>query len=305
MVQPSQRAIDLVVECEVSSKSYYEKHYQSPEWPGGASGVTVGIGYDLGYVSRDEMHGDWDSQRPVPMVREMEGCVGVKGDPARVLTARVKSAIVVPWAAAMAVFLQSDVPKWTARVLATLPGSEKLSGDCFGALFSLAYNRGTSWSESGDRYREMRAIKQHLADGRPDLIPAEIRSMKRLWPTVHGLQARRDAEADLFEAGLKQLPAAAAPPLAPVAVKDDPGQQLAPLPPGKKEAASSATGAASAAAANGPTPDAVASWSWVDVALVAGEVALAALIIYLIVRAWRRSKPVLARTKDHPEGAIP
>jgi hypothetical protein len=33
-------------------------------------------------------------------------------------------------------------------------------------------------------------------------IPGEIRSMKRLWPDLRGLQVRRDREAALFQKGL-------------------------------------------------------------------------------------------------------
>ena len=33
--------IDLIVAEEVSSRDYYVAHYQHPEWPGGASGVTT------------------------------------------------------------------------------------------------------------------------------------------------------------------------------------------------------------------------------------------------------------------------
>jgi hypothetical protein len=71
--------------------------------------------------------------------------------------------------------------------------------------------------DSQDRYREMRAIRQHMAERRFERIPDEFRSMKRLWrgKGLDGLLARRDREASLFEAGLKQ-PAAPAPPPAPI-----------------------------------------------------------------------------------------
>ena len=44
----SQAAIDLIVREEVSGKEVYERNYRRPEWPGGSSGVTIGIGYDVG-----------------------------------------------------------------------------------------------------------------------------------------------------------------------------------------------------------------------------------------------------------------
>ena len=79
--------------------------------------------------------------------------------------------------------------------------------DSFGALVSLAYNRGASFSAPGDRYREMRAIHDHMASGRFDKVPDEFRSMKRLWPNMAGLRNRRDHEADLFAKGLAATPA--------------------------------------------------------------------------------------------------
>jgi hypothetical protein len=48
-LKSSQAAIDLIVMEEVSSQAAYTKLYQGPTWPGGASGVTIGIGYDGGY----------------------------------------------------------------------------------------------------------------------------------------------------------------------------------------------------------------------------------------------------------------
>ena len=51
MVKSSDAAIDLIVREEDSSPEFYAKHYQHFEWPQGASGPTVGIGYDCGYVT--------------------------------------------------------------------------------------------------------------------------------------------------------------------------------------------------------------------------------------------------------------
>ena len=103
----------------------------------------------------------------------------------------------------MAVFIGRDMPKWEAIVSRALPNTAKLAPDSFGALVSLAYNRGPSFSNTGDRYREMRAIKDHMAKEQFAEIPGEFRSMRRLWPTVTGLRNRRDHEAALFEKGLK------------------------------------------------------------------------------------------------------
>ena len=57
--KPSKRAIDLIVATEVTSQAYYEKKLRKPEWPGGASGVTIAVGYDLGYANEDKIRRDW------------------------------------------------------------------------------------------------------------------------------------------------------------------------------------------------------------------------------------------------------
>lgn len=208
----SQAAFDLIVAEEVSSEAVYRKKYTRPEWPGESSGVTVGIGYDVGYHSEDEVRADWSGLLPAAMVEALADCCGVRGAAAKALTAKVKSKISVPWEAAIAVFRNVSIPKWEATVAAAVPNIDKLSSDCFGALVSLAYNRGASFGLSGARYAEMRAIKSHMKAGKLYAIPAEIRAMKRLWPNTPGLQKRRDKEAALFEKGLNVAPAPIPPP---------------------------------------------------------------------------------------------
>ena len=95
------------------------------------------------------------------------------------------------------------MPNWSDKVKRTLPNTDKLSEDSFGALVSLAYNRGASFSMADDRHKEMRSIKEHMANEEFDEIPDEFRSMKRLWPNMRGLVDRRESEAKLFEDGLK------------------------------------------------------------------------------------------------------
>ena len=136
------------------------------------------------------------------MLQALAQTVGVKGGPAGPLARQLRDSVNVPWEDALAVFDNRDVPRWVAIVRKALPNTELLSPDCLGALVSLAYNRGASFSKAGDRYREMRAIKTHMANKDFAKIPAEFRSMKRLWPSLRGLQVRRDQEADLFQSGL-------------------------------------------------------------------------------------------------------
>ena len=202
----SQDAVDLIVAEEVTGEQTYNKRYRHPEKPGGGSGVTVGIGYDVGagVKNKAQLHADWDGHIPDAMIVALEPCIGVTGDRARQLLHKVRDKVDVPWEAAMAVFDQVDVPRWYNICKQHLPNFEELSLDCRGVLVSLAYNRGPSFDTAGDRYREMRDIKVNMEARHFSLIPADLRSMKRLWTTasVRGVALRREHEARLFEKGL-------------------------------------------------------------------------------------------------------
>jgi hypothetical protein len=202
ILKSSQAAIDLIVTCEVSSERTYMERYQHPEWPGGMSGVTVGIGYDCGYSTADVIAADWGDKLPAAMVHALEHVAGIKGSAAHSHAHELFGIVKIPFDAAMAVFIQRDMPKWERVVSHALPNTDKLSGDSFGSLTSLAYNRGASFSLPGDRYTEMRGIRYLMGAEQFERIPDEIREMKRLWPKSPGLQIRRDKEAALFEAGL-------------------------------------------------------------------------------------------------------
>lgn len=218
-MQISQRAIDLCIRHEVTSKAYYEKHYQRPEWPGLQSGVTVGIGYDLGQASAQKIKEDWQEHVPADMLFLMMSCSGHTGSAGKAKLAEVRSKILIPWAAAMHVFANRDVPQWTAGVLKKVPNSNRLSPTCLGVLFDLAYNRGHSWSMAGERYKEMRGIKAAVQSGQLGLVPGHIREMKRLWPNTKGLLRRCDDRAELWLWALRNE------------TRDSPAVIVAPTPP--------------------------------------------------------------------------
>lgn len=202
----SQAAIDLIIAEEVSSEAVYRKRYQRPEWPGLSSGPTVGIGYDLGQAFAATIRNDWMAHLSSEMIEVMAGCAGQVGPAGRTMTARIKNDVLVPWEAATAVFHDHDVPKWIGTVKLYLPHCDELSPDSLGALVSLAYNRGPSFESTGARYDEMRRIKAHMTARQFDRIPADFRSMKRIWEgnkSTRGLVIRREHEAQLFEQGLK------------------------------------------------------------------------------------------------------
>jgi GH24 family phage-related lysozyme (muramidase) len=198
----SPRAFDMIVEFEVTSQQTYEKSYRQPTWPGGSSGVTIGIGYDVGYATKKQFESDWRGKISDDMIAALETVLGVTGEAARPIAADLRQSVDIPWNSAIAVHSDAVIPRWAGIVDRALANCRIVGPDCFGALVSLTYNRGASYTKPGDRYKEMRAIKLHMAALRFSLIAGEIRAMKRHWPDTPGLQDRREREASLFEAGL-------------------------------------------------------------------------------------------------------
>lgn len=197
MPQPSRAALDLIEREEITSPAAYNPR---PTWPGGASGVTIGIGYDLGYHSAARIGQDWRAL-PAGAVTRLCSYALRTGQQAAQL-ARAAQDITVPYAVARQVFETVDIPATCLAVDNAFPGSADLSPDSYGALVSVVFNRGAGMD--GDRRLEMRQIRDALATGDLAAIPGYIRAMKRLWEGqgMAGLLARRDAEADLFQAGL-------------------------------------------------------------------------------------------------------
>lgn len=201
----SSKARALIIESEVSSQAIYEKHLQHTIWPGGKSGVTIGIGYDVGYQDIAHLVAEWTNVIPDAMIEVLKPACGVHGASANSLAKSMAGKVTVPWASAIQIFDHVDMVNWAARVERALPHTGLLSDHSFGALVSLAYNRGAAFDQPGPRFREMRAIKTHMVNSRFDAIPAEFRSMKRLWEDQPGLQLRREREALLFEEGLSMM----------------------------------------------------------------------------------------------------
>ncbi len=203
----SQKAFDLIVAEETGGEAYYRETEQSTDWPGGASGVTIGCGYDCGYAGVADIAADWGDRLSPVMVKALQGVAGIHGSPAAALAHELRNMIDVPWDVALDVFKNRDVPKWETIVAKALANTDALlalphGGDSFGALVSLAFNRGASFALAGGRYREMRTIAAVMQARQFAAIPDQFRSMKRLWPNVRDLRDRRDHEAALFEGGL-------------------------------------------------------------------------------------------------------
>jgi len=188
----SRKSLDLILAFEIGSRTQYERLYAQPTWPGGESGVTIGIGYDLGFTSKQQIEADWDPFLEKPERAALAAVQGAKGAPAEQL-ARGLRHIKIPLAAAEPVFYASTLPRFARITREAFPGVENLPLDAQGALLSLVFNRGASLA--GERRKEMRAIRDELANGSSlARIADQLEAMQRLWPDVRGLRERRVRE---------------------------------------------------------------------------------------------------------------
>ncbi|HMA13895.1 MAG: peptidoglycan-binding protein [Bacteroidota bacterium] len=193
-------AVTFIVNEEVGGRKYYDRHVALPHFPGEASGVTIGVGYDLRFQEPADFEADWAGTLAPAQMAALRPHLGKKGSQA---ACRALGDLRIPFPAAWRVFVKRALPRaidQTERCFGELDGLPPL---CRGVLVSLVYNRGTDLS--GDSRREMLAIRQHLAAGQREAVAGEIESMKRLWPASEGLRKRRDREAEMWRRGLSDI----------------------------------------------------------------------------------------------------
>jgi GH24 family phage-related lysozyme (muramidase) len=175
---------------------------QPSKWPGGSSGITIGVGYDLGFVTEDQFEEDWSPFLSGDEIDRLKDVINVSGDNARQRASEF-SDIKIKRADAEQVFKERTLPLYSQKTENAFPGVDQLPAAAQGALVSLVFNRGPGMN--GDSRREMRAVRDAVAAGDLQEIANQIRAMKRLWEGkgLDGLLKRRDAEADLVESAIE------------------------------------------------------------------------------------------------------
>lgn len=207
----NKKSLDLIFEFEVGGgEIYYNKLLKNPTWPGEQSGVTIGVGYDIGYVNKTEFSNDW-KDLPKEVFDRLYKVVGVKGYQAKELARRLKD-IIIPWELSVKVFMNKTIKKFYDLTRNTFPNFDKLPEDAKGGLVSLVFNRGAALE--GDRRREMKSIRdimlksQNFDEKTLAQIADQIRKMKRIWiggSIEKGMSRRRDAEAKIIEEALANV----------------------------------------------------------------------------------------------------
>ena len=196
---------------ETGGLAYYSTNTQWPHFPGEASGITIGVGYDLRMNTEEDFLATWGNVLPEGVLAELTRDVGKRGTKTRARELR-QLGITVPFKAAWPVFVEKTMPRYYADTKAIYPSLSRLDGLCRSVLVSLVFNRGNDLK--GKRRREMREIQAILKEADREGLDEEqitsilarvedqIVSMKRLWDPGSGLIKRRQAEANLWRAGL-------------------------------------------------------------------------------------------------------
>ena len=76
----NKRSIDFIIQQEVGGRAYYDKALQKITWPGGESGATLGIGYDVGYENMAQFIKDWGDNLSADNIKIIKPLVGIKGE---------------------------------------------------------------------------------------------------------------------------------------------------------------------------------------------------------------------------------
>lgn len=199
----SEDGVEFIVREETGGRAYYEKALCRPSWPGGASGVTWGVGYDGGYNSRAGIERDWSPVTSSGEIGALKSVAGKKGSRAKYEARRIRSVVHVNWQEASETFTRSTLPRFADLTRRTFPGMEKLPPDAQAVLVSIVFNRGSSMR--GSTRREMRGIRDAVSAQDYQKVPGLILAMKRLWvgKGLDGLLRRREREAARFKVAIQ------------------------------------------------------------------------------------------------------
>ncbi len=199
---------------ETGGLAYYQKITRFPHYPGGESGITLGVGYDLRFNSLDDFHKDWGDYLPEATLQELAKDIGKEGNKQRADSLK-EMGINVSFYAAWQVFVRQTLPGFYKKTLVAYPSLASLPGFCPSVLVSLVYNRGPALS--GNNREEMANIRRILDKAEQarqqgksvaevnNLLLAvadELLEMKKYWPVTSGLVKRRQQEANLWRDSL-------------------------------------------------------------------------------------------------------
>jgi len=193
---------ELIIEFEVTSKIVYDSRYKRPVWPGGTSGVTIGLGYDIGFHTPAQLQKDWGQHLRPSEIQALSKCCGKIGIVCKSL---LPINVVIPFETACEVFYRVSLPKYAKQAASIYDELETLHPWEQTAIVGLVYNRGASLK--GERRAEMFQLISAIKNDNDALMASIIKQMKRLWgEDQKGLRLRRDKEAEFIAAPDHQIP---------------------------------------------------------------------------------------------------
>lgn len=170
-----------------------EGHRGYPYWPGGASGVTLDPGFDLGHVEPETFKKYYQDILSVDEINQLNNALGVKGEAAKsLLRANPQwKNIKVSGSEASKIFPIAADKYWkgiTKRYPALI--KEDTPGSVQTAFLSLAYNRGIG--NPG-----INLLKSSLESKNWEGLATELAAMQQDHK-LEGIRIRRRMEADLI-----------------------------------------------------------------------------------------------------------
>lgn len=194
-------AVAAMLAAEGASPESYETLFRHPFLRGG---ITIGIGYDLGYETREAIAHDWEGLLDTGVVARLVELAGLRGAAAK---ARLKDLqdIDIPYDVALRNFRETRLTQMYSSLLRSVPDVNKAPIACQMAMLSLVSNIGVSGFDApGERYREMRDLKAAIGARQFERIPDFIRSMGSLRPDLPPFVERREREAQICEFSLRR-----------------------------------------------------------------------------------------------------
>jgi hypothetical protein len=203
MMRVTQDGVEMIVYLETGGRSYYERSLAKPSWPVATrdwdnpnknkSGVTIGVGYDLGQETSFES--DWRDSLDADTFSRLRSAVGLKRREAQAKAKELQSAgISIPWEVAMKVFTTKSLPRIAVETERAYPNINNLHPNAQAAIMSMVYQWGPSI-----RLSAQATIRSAIASADYRSIASGLRSMKGL---ASNDGARRELEARYIELAL-------------------------------------------------------------------------------------------------------
>lgn len=192
---PTQRDIDMRDDFhgDISWVHHREGHAGKAYWPGGASGVTLDPGFDLGQQEPEQLDAHYRHILTPQQLNACHKCIGLKGHSAKSHLNATTDLLGIRMTrdAALEVFPAVIAPYWVA-IVQRFPalGNKSTPGAVQTALLSLAFNRGAY-------NRDLASLSDPIAAGDWKTVGRKISQMQQDH-SLEGIRKRRRMEGELI-----------------------------------------------------------------------------------------------------------